>query len=127
MAEQVDFDLIAASLRADASDTASSVEALALKLEDALPSQVRVERHGGLLGGKKQVEQITVELGDERFDLSRGRGGITCQRRSVVRGIVLKSEQLSLPEWTHTLAQALAEEANRSEESREALARMLGV
>ena len=51
MADTDDLDLLAASLRADAGDLEAFVEALAVKLEAALPDQVEVERRGGLLGG----------------------------------------------------------------------------
>ena len=40
----LDIDLIAASLRADASDLGAFVEALATKLEEAVPGSVVVER-----------------------------------------------------------------------------------
>ena len=49
MAGADDLDLLAASLRADAGDVDAFVEALAVKLEAALPGQVEVERRGGLL------------------------------------------------------------------------------
>ena len=42
------FDLLAASLRADAADLKTFMEVLATKLSDALPNMVRVEREGGL-------------------------------------------------------------------------------
>ena len=44
--EDPGFELVAASLRADATDLAAFVEALAVKLEGALPGSVRVERRG---------------------------------------------------------------------------------
>ena len=47
MAGAEDLDLLAASLRADAGDLDAFVEALAAKLEAALPGQVEVERRGG--------------------------------------------------------------------------------
>ena len=40
--EDPGFELVAASLRADATDLAAFVEALAVKLEGALPGSVRV-------------------------------------------------------------------------------------
>src|SRR3954469_2875366 len=52
VADAPDLDLLAASLRADATDTAAFLEALAARLEGALPGQVEVQRKGGLFGGK---------------------------------------------------------------------------
>jgi hypothetical protein len=120
-----DLDLLAASLRADAGDLDAFVEALAVKLEGALPDQVDVERRGGLLGGNKRVRRIEVTLGDQRYEAEPDRGRVTCRRRSVVRGIALKTQELDLDAWIEALSQDLVEEADRSERGRLALARLL--
>ena len=49
------LDLLAASLRADTSDLRAYVESLAVKLEEAVPERVRVERRRGGLFGPKAV------------------------------------------------------------------------
>jgi len=63
------FDLVAASLRADAVDLKAYVEALATKLTQSFPGHVQVERKGRRLGGPKTVRRIVAELGDDRFTL----------------------------------------------------------
>ena len=83
MAGPDELDLLAASLRADSGDLDAFVEALAVKLEAALPGQVEVERRGGLLGGRKRVRRIEVTLGDQRYELEAEHGRVTCRRRSV--------------------------------------------
>ena len=125
MAGPEDLDLLAASLRADAGDLDAFVEALAAKLESALPDQVVVERGGGLFGGRKRVRRIEVTLGDQRYEAEPERGRVTCRRRSVVRGIALKTQELDLDAWIAALSQDLVEEADRSERGRRALARLL--
>jgi hypothetical protein len=125
MAGSDDLDLLAASLRADAGDVDAFVETLAVKLEAALPGQVEVERRGGLLGGRKRVRRIEVTLGDQRYELEAERGRVTGRRRSVVRGIALKTQELDLDAWIAAVSQDLVEEAERSERGREALARLL--
>jgi hypothetical protein len=125
MAGPEDLDLLAASLRADAGDLDAFVEALAVKLEAALPGQVEVERRGGLLGGRKRVRRIEVTLGDQRYEAEADRGRVTCRRRSVVRGIALKTQELDLDAWIAALSQDLVEEADRSDRGRQALARLL--
>ena len=126
MAGPDDLDLVAASLRADAGDLEAFVEALAVKLEAALPDQVEVERRGGgLLGGRKRVRRIEVTLGDQRYEVEPDHGRVTCRRRSVVRGIALKTQELDLDAWIAALSQDLVEEADRSERGRQALARLL--
>jgi hypothetical protein len=120
-----DFDLLAASLRADAGDLRAFVEALAVKLTDAFPGQVRVERKGGLLGGAKRVRRISATLGDDQFELEHDDGRIDCRRRNVVRGIALKNEELELDEWIDGLSKALVREAESSERGRQALDELL--
>jgi hypothetical protein len=125
MAGEPDIDLVAASLRADAADLEAFVEALAAKLEAALPDQVQVERRGGLLGGNKRVRRIEVTVGDQRYEAEHDRGRLTCRRRSVVRGIALKTQELDLDAWIAALSQDRLEESERSERGRQALARLL--
>jgi hypothetical protein len=125
MDEPADLDLVAASLRADAADLDAFVEALAVRLEGALPSQVEVERKGGLFGGGKRVRSIAVNLGDQRYEADVDRGRVTCRRRSVVRGIALKTQELDLDAWIDALSRDLVEEGERSERGRQALSRLL--
>src|SRR3954467_1409117 len=92
--EAPDLDLLAASLRADATDTAAFLEALAARLEGALPGQVEVQRKGGLFGGKP-VPRSPVRPGDSHYEIEGDGGGPPApRRRTVVRGIALKSVEL---------------------------------
>jgi hypothetical protein len=120
-----DLDLLAASLRADASDTAAFLEALAARLEGALPRQVEVERKGGLFGGGKRVRRIAVRLADRHYELEGARGALTARRRTVVRGIALKSEELGVDAWIEALSADLVALAQSSERGRLALERLL--
>jgi hypothetical protein len=120
------FDLVAASLRADTTDLAAFVEALAVKLEGALPDAVRVERRrDGFLSGTKRVQRISVSMDAARYDLERDGGVLRTSRCSEVRGIVIKSEELGLDEWIDALSRELADRARESERARIALQRLL--
>jgi hypothetical protein len=121
----IDVELVAASLRASSSDLTTFVEVLADKLETALPGRVQVERKGTrFLGKAKRVERIQCQLGDARYLLST-RAGIEARRAKTVRGVVLKTEELSLDEWLGALAQDLADEAQSSEHAQLALQQLL--
>jgi hypothetical protein len=120
-----DFDLLAASLRADAGDLRSFVEALATKLEGAFGGHVHVERKGGMFGGDKRVRRIALELGDEQYDLEHDDGAVACRRRTVVRGIALKNEDLPLEAWIDAVTAALVDAARSTERDRVALERLL--
>ena len=120
-----DLDLLAASLRADASDTAAFLEALAARLEGALPGQVEVERKGRLFGGPKRARRIAVRLGDAHFEIESDDGLLAARRRSVVRGIALKTEELGVDAWIAALSAELLDLARTSERGRVALERLL--
>ena len=122
---ELDIDLIAASLRADGSDLNAFVEALAVKLEEAIPGGVRVERQRERMLGPKLVRRIAVDAGDQRLELRRDGSSIQTTCSKVSGGIVLKSGQVSTDEWMAALGQALAEQARRSQATRQALERLL--
>ena len=122
-----DFELLAASLRADARDVDAFVEALGAKLEGALPARTRVVRKSPrLLSKQKRVTSITVDLGEDRFVLERAASSVETRHAHTVRGIVLKSETLELDDWIGGLVQAIARAADTSEHGRLALAQLLG-
>jgi hypothetical protein len=122
----LDLDLLAASLRADASDVGVFVESLALKLEEAIPGRVRVQRRRSGLIGAKAVKRIAVDLGDLRLELvAEDKGVLETRYGRVSGGIVLKNETLDTDEWLVALGEALAVEARRNETTRRALERLL--
>jgi hypothetical protein len=124
-ASDLDLDLLAASLRADSSDVGAFVESLAVKLEEALPGRVRVERRrAGLFGGKR-VKQIALDAGERRLELRLERGALEAASSRLSGGIVLKREALEVDAWLSALGEVLAREARRSEATRLALERML--
>jgi uncharacterized protein YhdP len=123
--DALDIDLLAASLRADTSDLGAFVEALAVKLEEAVPGAVQVQRRRDGMFGPKMVRQISLDAGGQRLELraERGRVQTSCARLS--GGIVLKSEPLDTDEWLAVLSQALADQARSSQTTRQALERLL--
>ena len=114
-----------AQLAFQVDDTAAFLEALAARLEGALPGQVEVQRKGGLFGGGKRVRRIDVRLGDSHYELDGEHGALVGRRRSVVRGIALKSEELGVDAWIEALSADLLALAQSSERGRLALERLL--
>jgi hypothetical protein len=123
--DDIGFELLASSLRADIGDLRVFTEVLAAKLEEALPEQTTIERRGGLFAKKKAVRHITVELDENRFELEAENGRVQPRRCRVVRGIVLKTEPVPLDEWIDDLSRELAHAAQRNERARIALQRLL--
>jgi hypothetical protein len=121
----VDLDLLAASLRADSSDLGAFVESMAAKLEQAVPTRVRVDRRRTGMFGPKTVRSMSVDLGDQRLELRAERGGVQTRCARLSGGIVLKNEEFETDAWLAMLSEALAAEASRSEATRKALERLL--
>jgi hypothetical protein len=122
---ELDIELVTASLRADASDLGTFVEALAVKLEEAVPGGVRVERRRDGMFGAKQVRRIALDAGDQRLELERAGAGIETRCSRLSGGIVLKRESVDTDAWLEALGQALSAEAKRSQITRQALERLL--
>jgi hypothetical protein len=117
------LDLAAASGRVDRVDTQAMLDALAVRLEEALPRAVTVKRRrvGGFRSKRTEVERIAVELGDQRFELGQAGAGIVCLRSKVVRGITLKREEVPLSQWVSELVDEVVRSAAVSEQTRIAL------
>jgi hypothetical protein len=128
VAQEESFDLAAAGLRQDGAELATSLEVLASKLENALPGRAMVQRRGsGLLGrGPKHVRDVRVELGDCCYRLEVADGRVSGSRERQSGGIAIKREALDPSAWVEALTQDLREEAQRSDEARGALERLLG-
>ncbi len=101
------------------------VESLAVKLEEAVPGRVRVDRRRAGLVGARRVRSIALDAGDRRLELQIDGGSLDARAGKLSGGIVLKREAVDPDAWLELLGQALAEEARRSEVTRRALERLL--
>jgi len=120
------FDMVAAQVRADASDADTFFKVLTAKLSDALGDRVRLERSGGLLKRDRPVTGVELDLTSAGagtvLSARRERGGVVaCTVARKVRGIVLSTKPVSMPEWVEELVSALGEESRRSEQTWNAL------
>lgn len=124
--EPLQVDMLAASLRADSTDLKAFLEALAVKLEGALPTQTAVMRQNRLFSREHPIREIIVTLGEYQYRIvHEQRQPLITQRAKTVRGIVLKTDQMSMDQWINELATDLAQEANQSSQARIALERFL--
>jgi hypothetical protein len=121
------LDLAAAEVRLDSADTHALIEALAGRLEEALPrlTAVRRRRVGGFRSKQTEVERIEVELGEERFELVQARGDFQCLRHRVVRGITLKRDELPVAQWIVELVGEVTRTAALGEQARISLEGLL--
>jgi hypothetical protein len=120
-----DIDLVTAALRVDTSELGTFVEALAVKLEEAVPGAVSVQRRRDGLFGPKLVRSLAVDAGEQRLELERDGPRVNTSASKLSGGIVLKREQLDTDSWLRALSQALAAQAAHSRTTRQALERLL--
>ncbi|HUZ83565.1 MAG TPA: hypothetical protein VMU66_02630 [Gaiellales bacterium] len=126
MEDDLGFDILAASLRADRADLSAFAEALSGKLEDALPERTAVVRRGeGMLSRRKRVRSIAVRMDDAVYGIAFEGGSAEAERRTEVRGVTIRREPLAVDEWIDGLSRSLAELAARSEQARVSLGRLL--
>lgn len=126
ISEPMRTELFAASLRADRADLKTFLDALAVKLEGSLPEYTRITRQGGIFSREHPVKEIALSLGDYQYRISRERQGpLVAMRAKVVRGIVLKTEQIPVEQWIEELSEALSQLAGQSAQARDALERFL--
>ncbi len=124
------LELLAASLRLDASDMQSSLAALGRLLQSISPSGVKVEtRKKGILARESFIYEISIRLGNQIYAITntKPQGQIICSRSKVVRDIVIKTDELTMDKWAASLAQQVASEADQSAASRDAINRILGL
>jgi hypothetical protein len=122
---ELDIDLVAAALRADSGDVRTFVEALAVKLEDAVPGAVIVERRRDGMFGPKRVRRIALDASGQRLELRADGTSVQTRCARLSGGIVIKNEDMPTDEWLQALGEALAHEARSSLTTRQALERLL--
>ena len=126
LGEPLQVDMLAASLRADATDLKAFLEALASKLAGALPMATVVTRQNKLFSKEHPVREIAITLGDYQYRIvHEPQRPLLTLRAKVVRGIVLKTDQLPMDRWIDELAGELAQEAAQSAQAHAALERFL--
>lgn len=126
MDDELTFDLSAASWRRSMADEKAFVQALAVRLEQALPGMARVERKHHWFSKEETVEWVEVVFESVVFRLDYDqRHGVTTEKSKVVRGIRLKTEALSFEDWLTALSEELRDYAVLHTNARDALERFL--
>jgi hypothetical protein len=95
-----EFDLDAAWLRRSETDLRAFMEALAVRLEGALPGRVAVDRRkDGLFAKTAHVQRIAVRGDRAAYELVLGHGQVSASRSKIVRGVVISSAPVKVSDW----------------------------
>lgn len=100
------------------------LRSLALMLQAALPRETEVMQRGGWFA-KKETSGVLVTLGEDRLSLEDIGRGLRATRTRIVRGIALKTEEISVEEWLQELGATLDERARTNRATRDALEKMV--
>jgi hypothetical protein len=125
-----DLEVLAASLRRDSGDLSMYAGFLINTLSASLPPEmVLVERKSGLFGRVKDdapVLGVSVLFGDQRLTLRREGVGkpVTAQIKHESGGVVLRTETVSMDQWSRSLAAELARYAEANATAAQALQRL---
>ncbi len=124
-ARAIDPSRLATALRAETGSIGQLFDSLAERLGKDLPDLTTVVRRGGLFSSRK-IEGLEVLFEDRVFRLKREGARVVAQRGEVVRGIVLKTEDVPMDAWIQALSEALSTHAGTNSRTLEALRRIGG-
>lgn len=109
------FDLDAAVLRRSETELRAFMEALAVRLDGALPGRVSIDRRrDGMFSKTSHVARLTLRGDRAVYELACDRGRLDATRAKLVRGVVISSSSISPQDWLAEVkgeVQALAERA----------------
>jgi hypothetical protein len=115
-----EFDLNAALLRRSEKDMRAFLAALAVRLEEALPGRVDVDRRrDGLFARTSHVAKIAVRSDGAIFSIVFDKGGLIATRAKLVRDVVISTTPVPASQWLAELrvaVAALAENAGSTED-----------
>ncbi len=105
MSSEMNFDLQAAWLRRFHADAESNLRAFALRLKEAMPELVTVRQSRGFFSSSGKVTGVSIELGDNRYNLEVANGRLKATIAMVVRGIVLNTKSVEPADWFARLSE----------------------
>jgi hypothetical protein len=105
--ESLKIDILATALRMDKSESKELVETLATRLQAILPESTTVERAGWMLSSNRPVKNLVVRFDDIHLGLAKDKSRVTATIMKIVRGVVLKTSEVSLDDWIKALATEL--------------------
>jgi hypothetical protein len=111
----------AAWLRRFSADVESNLKAFALRLKEAMPELVTIHASKGFFSSSQKITGVTVELGENRYNLEINGGRLKASVAMVVRGITLNTKSIDPAEWFARLSA----ETKKMSEHAQALSRSL--
>jgi hypothetical protein len=122
----LEMAVLAHLLQAERSKAADLFDTVAALLQASVPAQTTVTVGGWPWSKKRPVTAITVDFSDEVFELSLGKSGaVSIKQRKIVRGITLKSTDISMEKCLTAIVAKLAALEKDSEATRAAMEKLV--
>jgi hypothetical protein len=119
---RIDFDTEMAWTRRFEADAAGNLRALALRLQEAMPHQTKVDTTLlGFFSRNAAVVGVTVQLGEHAYSLKLEGGRLKASVALIVRGIAISNKPVPPEDWFRRLT----EEARKSSEQARNLSRSI--
>jgi len=116
------MDVLAQMLKASQQEAGDLVELLAALLQSSLPDRTKVTRGGWFMSKERPVEELTIQFEDAGYQISKNKHGtVTVRQQKIVRGIALKSTDISMEQCINDLMTELTQLAEKHAETRAAL------
>jgi hypothetical protein len=120
--QALQLDVLAASLRADTVQSADLLEQLARMLQAAVPEAVTIKRSGWFMSKERPIEELDVKFDDSQYQIVREKhGSMTARSMKVVRGVVLKTTEISVEKCIEDILGALKLMSEKNAQTRRAL------
>lgn len=121
----LEVELLAASVKLDSNGARSALETLAKMLEAAVPERITVNRRGWFLSKERPISELSVKFDEFQYQLLVESGCVTARSMKLVRGVALKTNELSIEECIQAVLQELSALAARNASARAALEEFL--
>lgn len=121
------FETLAASLRSAHKQAGDLLEYLAKMLEASFPEGTKITRDGWFMSEKRPVKELKVSMGDAEYQITRNAraSSFAARRAKIVRGVVLKTEEIPLDDCIDEIVEHLTLLAQKNESARKALERLV--
>lgn len=119
------FDMQTAWWRRFSSDAAGNLGAFALRLKEALPDRVTLEKKRGLFAKTDRITAVNVELGQNIYRLAVDKDRLSATVTLIVRGITLNTRAIDPLEWFAKLAEETNEATTHAKLLSESLQRFM--
>ncbi|MDZ4837734.1 MAG: hypothetical protein SGJ27_28445 [Candidatus Melainabacteria bacterium] len=116
------FEVLAANLKADHGASGDLLEHLAKMLESSYPGGTKITRGGWFMSSKRPVEDLIVRFDDYQFQITRHKhGSVTARSSKLVRGVALKNVDVSMEQCIEDVLKELVKLGEKNAATRSAL------